>query len=164
MPLASWHFFHRYGRDMVSMVAEPGLGELAVGIPSQRIRAAVIGSGVGAAEMRPYRGQTAALLSSGSGSMLAGPKTRMKAALLVSVNTLGQDDVTGAVLEAPIDGGLSLRQAIRLLLAQAAGKSVVSDLGGGNKQVRFRNMDDTADRITATVNSTGRTAVTRNAT
>jgi hypothetical protein len=30
MPLATLHFFHKFGKDMVSMVADPGVGSLGL--------------------------------------------------------------------------------------------------------------------------------------
>ena len=54
-----------------------------------------------------------------------------------------------------IDPGITLRKAIRLMLAESAGK-----LGIAGSTYTFRSTDDTKDRITATVDGTGqRTAM-----
>jgi hypothetical protein len=60
--------------------------------------------------------------------------------------------------EEDVESGLTMRQALRLIAAATAGK--VS--GGGTTTITFRNaVDDSADRIIATVDSSGnRTALT----
>ena len=74
------------------------------------------------------------------------------------VNDLSQDDVTGAVLEAQIEPGLTLRQALRLVAAATAGK--VS--GAAGSTVTIRNaVADSKPRIVATTDADGnRTAIT----
>ena len=58
-----------------------------------------------------------------------------------------------------IEGTYTLKDAIRIILAFAAGK--VS--GGGTSSIKFRSTGDDVDRIQATVDSSGnRTAVTIN--
>jgi hypothetical protein len=58
-----------------------------------------------------------------------------------------------------IEGTYTLKDAIRIILAFAAGK--VS--GGGTSSIKFRSTGDDVDRIQATVDSSGnRTAVTLN--
>ena len=62
-----------------------------------------------------------------------------------------------AILDENVEGTHTLREILRLLGAYAAGKSS----GGGTATVTFRDMDDTKDRIVATVTSVGnRTGVT----
>jgi len=56
---------------------------------------------------------------------------------------------------------MTLRQALRILLAASAGKSS----GGGTSTVNFRDLADSKNRISATVDSNGnRTSVTLDAT
>lgn len=74
------------------------------------------------------------------------PKAAARVAALIKVNELSQDDVTGAVLEAKVEGSLSLKEAIRLLLAVAAGDA--SGLEGSNPV--FKSQDGTKNRIEAT--------------
>jgi len=58
-----------------------------------------------------------------------------------------------------IEGTYTLKDAIRIILAFAAGK--VS--GGGTSSIKFRSTGDDVDRIQATVDASGnRTAVTLN--
>ena len=66
-----------------------------------------------------------------------------------------------AILDEVIEGTTTLRQGLRLVLAALAGQSS----GGGTATVRFRDLADSKDRITATVDADGnRTAVTRDST
>jgi C-terminal processing protease CtpA/Prc len=84
---------------------------------------------------------------------------RLKAVLDVAINKLSQDDVTGAVLDVEIEPGISLRSAMKLLLAINAGKTSITDVGGGNVEVVFRNILDTKDTLTATTNGGQRTSI-----
>ena len=57
-----------------------------------------------------------------------------------------------------VEGALTYEEVMRIMLAESAGKVVVTN--GGNT-VAFRDTADTKDRIVATVDNTGqRTAVT----
>jgi len=56
-----------------------------------------------------------------------------------------------------VETGTTLRQAARLISATVAGKLTIA-----GSTWTFRNLPDTADRVTATVDATGRTAVTLN--
>lgn len=63
-----------------------------------------------------------------------------------------------AVLDDPVEGAFTLRQAMRLILAASAGK--VS--GAGTSSITIRDINDTVDRITAEVDASGnRAAVTK---
>ena len=73
------------------------------------------------------------------------------------VNELTQDDVTGAVLESVVEGDVTLKQAIRLLLAAAQGDATGLE---GAASV-FKSLDGTKDRITATYSSGTRTVTAR---
>ena len=62
-----------------------------------------------------------------------------------------------AIVDEVVEGSLTLRQAVRLFLSALAGKSS----GGGTTTINFRDLADTKNRITATVDSNGnRTNVT----
>ena len=73
------------------------------------------------------------------------------------VNELSQDDVTGAVFESFVEDDLTLKQAIRLLLAFAQGNATGLE---GSSPV-FKSLDGTKDRITATYSSGTRTVTAR---
>ena len=70
-----------------------------------------------------------------------------------ALSTAGVD----AILDDPIEGALTFRQALRLFLSALAGKSS----GGGTATLIFQDYADAKARITATVDSNGnRTALT----
>jgi len=69
-------------------------------------------------------------------------------------------DAVDEILDEVIEGTTTLRQAIRLFLSALASKSS----GGGTSTIKFRDVGDSKDRITATVDSDGnRTAMTLDA-
>lgn len=158
MPLASTVALQFYGPACAALVADEALGSLHEATPHQLIRPSLTVEGIGSAQvLRPYRGRAVAVQSTGLGSAVVQPRKNVRSGLSVFVSELSQDDVTGAVLEAPIEGTLTLKQVLRLLLSVAAGKITVT----GPSTLSFRNMDDTKDRVTGTLDASGnRTAVT----
>jgi len=87
------------------------------------------------------------------------PKGRARPTATIEVNKLSQDDVTGAVLEAQVEPGVTLRDAIRVLAAVAAGKTTITPTGGSTAEVKFRNLGDTADIVTADMDGSERVTV-----
>ena len=76
-----------------------------------------------------------------------------------TLETLSNEIAAKMATAENIEGTYTLKDAIRIILAFAAGK--VS--GGGTASIKFRSMGDDVDRIQATVDSSGnRTAVTIN--
>lgn len=66
-------------------------------------------------------------------------------------------DAVDEIIDEVIEGSLTLRQLLRILLAAAAGESG----GGGSGTITFRDAADTKNRISATVDANrNRTAVT----
>lgn len=62
-----------------------------------------------------------------------------------------------AILDEVVEGSMTLRQALRIYLSALAGKSS----GGGTSTITFRDLADSKNRISATVDADGnRTAVT----
>ncbi len=59
-----------------------------------------------------------------------------------------------------VEAGITLQQAMRVLLAVAAGKTVIIDLGAGLATVTFRNVNDDKDVVVANMTGSARTAVT----
>jgi hypothetical protein len=79
---------------------------------------------------------------------------------IITASVLASDAVD-EIIDEVIEGSITLRQAIRALLAANAGKST----GGGTPTIKFRDNADSKDRISATVDSNGnRTAMTLNLT
>lgn len=157
MPLASLFSLQWYGPAAAAGILQ-GSAALS-GQAKGRARAAATASGVGSVPLaKPTRLVNRPATMVGTGAIVTAlPKGRGRMAATIRVNALGQDDVTGAVLEAPLDNGLSVKQALRLILAASAGK--LSGAGGGT--ITLRNPGDTRSRIVATVDGTGnRTAIT----
>jgi hypothetical protein len=146
MPLASLHFFQQFGPCMASLV----VSDIAIGQdlqPKREIKPRLDAGGVGTAEMRPWRGQYAAVEGSGLGLAELAAKRKINIGLEVSIGgSLTQDDVTGAVLEAPLEGDISVKQALRILLAHAAGDA--TGLEGASQA--FKSQDGTKTRIAGT--------------
>ena len=157
MPLATTAALQWYGPAAAAMVVDGAQGVVESALPMRFVRGGATVTGLGDAPLlRPFRGRRAAASLLGDGVLLnAVPMRRMRFALTVSVNQLSQDDVTGAVLEAPIEGGLSLRQAMRILLAYAAG-----DATGLDTNPVFKSQDGTKDRLAGTVSGGNRTITT----
>ena len=66
-------------------------------------------------------------------------------------------DAVDEILDEAVEGSLTLRQVLRILLAALAGKST----GGGSGTINFRDQADSKNRITATVDvNRNRTATT----
>lgn len=67
-------------------------------------------------------------------------------------------DIAQELIATPADGTVTIQQAFKIMLAALAGK--VS--GAGTSTITFRDVNDTKDRIVATVDSNGnRTGVTK---
>ena len=60
-------------------------------------------------------------------------------------------DAVDEILDEPIEGTITLRQAMKILLAEMAGKAT----GGGTATITYRNPGDTVDRVTLTVDTLG---------
>lgn len=158
MPAGAFFFHHTYGPAAAALVATPGVGDAPVLAPVLSVRAALVGAGVGDAPLlRPYRMRNAAVQGGGAGDApLLRPVKSVRAGLRVVVSELSQDDVTGAVLESPIEGTLTLKQALRILLAQAAGSA--TGLEGPTPQ--FKSLDGSKTRIAGTYSGGSRTVTT----
>lgn len=59
-----------------------------------------------------------------------------------------------------IESGYTAEEVLRILLAVAAGKTTITDLGGGNATVAFRDQADSKNRIEASMTDSERTSVT----
>lgn len=160
MPLASWYSLHFYGPQAMAAVG--------TATPSADAEAfvQVLLEGVGtslatspSAALTNGRKMEAVGISTASSpnSLLS---VLVKLGAIGKIGELSQADVTGAVLEEEIEDGLTMRQALRILLAVAAGKTTINDLGGGAAEVTFRDINDLLDRVVADMAGSERTTVT----
>lgn len=95
----------------------------------------------------------------GAGSISAAINGRGQMAATINVSQLTDADVNGAVLDALIENGVTLKEALRLLLAVAVGKTDI-DTSGPNPVVTFRDTADTKNRVTATMSGSERASIT----
>jgi hypothetical protein len=66
------------------------------------------------------------------------------------------------ILDDTVEGTMTLRQAIRILMSVAAGETTIVDLGGGAAEVTFKSQDGTIDRVYSIMAGSERTSVTVN--
>jgi len=126
-----------------------------------RMHARLSGSGTMAGVNLVIGAMTADL--SGSGDVSAAALTgigNMTAAINVTGDTLTTANVGAALLAALIEGTLTFQDVQRILLSVAAGQTVITDLGGGNAEVQFRDQADALDRVFAEMTGSERTTVT----
>jgi hypothetical protein len=71
------------------------------------------------------------------------------------------DENADAVMAALVEGGISVKKALQVLLAVAAGTTNIN-VSGANPIVTFRNTDGTVDRVTATMDGSERTTTVIN--
>lgn len=101
-----------------------------------------------------------------SGNMSAGFEISATAAgnsaITVTGDLLSTANVADSVWGALFENNISYQDAIKILVAIAAGKTTVVNLGGGDATVTFRTLDDSANRIVATMHNSDRTNLTFN--
>jgi hypothetical protein len=149
-----------YGPGAAAMLPGDGVGVGTVQAqPVMTKRTAVSNGGVGTSvTLRPYRGRAFNLVNGGVGTMASQPRKRVRPAMVVSVGgALTQDGVTGAVLEAQVEGTLTLKQTLRILLAHAAGNATGLE---GISPVFKSAVDSSKTRIAGTYTSGTRTVST----
>jgi len=74
----------------------------------------------------------------------------------ISFNTSGGG---GNMWEQVLEGGFTAAQMMRMLTSIAAGKTNIIDNGNNTATIVFRDINDTEDRVTATMNGSERTEV-----
>lgn len=105
-------------------------------------------------------GALASLLSSLTGDGVLGAdivaKAFAEAGISVTGELLSTANVGDAVFNAICEAGFSYGDAVRILTAVAAGKTTIVDSGGGSATVTFRDLNDTKDRVVATMQDSER--------
>lgn len=158
MPVASWFYLAWYGPDAFS-AQDDSIGdaaEMSVGV-SYDVR--VVADAANSVAFA-YVGNGTRIGSEDIGRALdaVALKTTSDVRTISDPSNLSPGELADGVGSIPIEGGLNLTQAIRLILASAANKVSGAETG----TIRFRDHNDTKDRIVATVDSNGnRSAVTK---
>jgi hypothetical protein len=129
----------------------------------------IIGSGAGSSDHYAY----ARLLSSifalgiaGSGAIATGI-LEGETSLVLNVNVSAlptADDNAYATMSQIIENGITMKEAMRLILAVLVGKTDIIDLGGGSATVKFRDTADSKDRVSASMTGSERSSITTNKT
>ena len=158
MPLASWATLHFYGPAAGAAVVA-GQASTTAGLVADAALAGA-SAGVGAivdadATRLVGQGGASAGVASAVTEILA--RARLNASLSIGFRP-SATDIAGELLDVQqVEDGLSLRAALRIVTAALAGK--VS--GAAGTTVTIRDVNDTRDRIVATVDASGnRSAVT----
>lgn len=121
--------------------------------------AALTGSGAVTANRTATGNVLAAVAGSGTAVGSTGGSIGQLNAALRSYGDLTSEGARDAILSAVVDGDYTVLETLRVLLAVAAGKTTINDLGGGNAEVTFRNLADSLDRVFATMTGSERTTV-----
>lgn len=91
-------------------------------------------------------------------TVAADPLAKGKLTARVSIGAVpSADDVMYAIMGRPIDGALTVEQALKILLSVAAGKTSID---ADNAVVKFRNVADTKDVVTAQMSGSERQTTT----
>lgn len=121
--------------------------------------ATLTGSSAVTAALGAIAGLAAAL--TGSNNVVA--NITAKGSLSADIDSTGSvlttANVGDAVWKALCEGALTYEDVMRILLAVAAGKTTITDLGGGDAEVVFRDQADTKDRVFAEMTGSERTNV-----
>ena len=79
---------------------------------------------------------------------------------LIDINAGITELLLRSCLDDQVQGAYTAGDALRILLAVAAGKTAIADLGGGAATVEFQAIDDSGVVVSATMAGSERTAVT----
>jgi len=157
MPLASLFSLQWYGPGAGAGVL---LGEAAA-TADIKARARPSGdlSGAGAVPLaKPTRLVNRPAPLASAGALTGGPmRARARIAAPIRVGEFTQDDVSGGVLNAVVEGDLTVAATLRLLLSQATGNAAGLDGGA----ISFRSLDGSKVRVAGTVSGGTRTVTTR---
>ncbi len=112
MPLAAWFTGQWYGEAAAAGVIG-GTGAATADLKGRARPTSTLAATSSVPLAKPTRLVNRPATLAGSGAVTnALPKGRARPSATIRVNTLSQDDVTGAVLEAEVLPGLTLKQAL----------------------------------------------------
>lgn len=144
-----------------AVAALSGSGTLSASIQGAlQAAASLAGSGNITAALGALAGLVADLDGDGSVTALLAGNGSLSADITVTGATLNTGNVGQAVWAYLITAGYSAEEILRLLAAVAAGKTNITDLGGGAAEVEFRDLADTKNAVVADMLNSERTTVT----
>ncbi len=62
---------------------------------------------------------------------------------------LSPQALASAVMSSVVEGTYTVEDVLKILVAVAAGKTSITDLGGGTATVQFRDLSDAVNRVAA---------------
>lgn len=160
MPLPDYAGLHWYGPGMAAAVGSGAGAEVALLTGQGRVSAVQSGGGAVALAKGTRLVNSPCIVAGTGGTQHQTMKALGRVGSVIRVNELSQDDVTGAVLDVPVEGDVTLREALRLLLAHAQGNATGLESG----TVAFKSLDGSKTRIAGTVAAGNRTITSRDTT
>lgn len=147
-----------YGPACAAMVVGDSIGEVEAIQAKGDLNFSVLAQGTGAIEyMRLIRLRGFPLTALGTGEIHAiQPRMAARMGLDVKISELSQDDVVGALQTMRIEGDMTFVQAMRAILAVAAGNAT----GLESSSPVFKAQNGTTNRIKATYSGGNRTITT----
>jgi hypothetical protein len=124
-----------------------------------QMAADLAGSGDLDASMKLISNVAATLIGEGAVSGNLKGKASMSATIYVNQSEASVQQIVDGVWNLEMDGVYTAQDVMKILVAVAAGKTEIVDLGGGSATVVFRNLEDTIDKIEATMADSERTDV-----
>jgi len=127
-----------------------------------QMAADLAGSGDLDASMKLISNIAATLIGEGAISGNLKGKASMSATIYVNQSEATVQQIVDGVWNLQVDGTYTAEDVMKILVAVAAGKTEIVDLGGGNATVIFRDLSDTIDKVEATMANSERTDVNIN--
>lgn len=124
------------------------------------LAATLAGSGDITGALNALGHAAAALSGSGTATATATALGTLAASITVTGDLVTTANIGAAVWDYILSCGYTAEEAMQILTAVAAGKSTVTDLGGGLANVIFRDLQDTRDVVDADMTDSERTTVT----
>lgn len=144
--------------DVLAFGAPPAVSAIADGVWDEQLAGHVAAGSAGLAEGN-LDATVSSRLAAGGYTAPDNATIAVISAAVTALNDLTSAEVGDAVLDEVVEGGHTLRELTRLFASALAGKVA----GAGTGTITFRDIDDTKNRIVATVDGTGnRNAVVLN--
>lgn len=100
-----------------------------------------------------------AILSGIGGFNSSGDVIEVLTAILDAGSRPSAKDIAQETLYSLVESGLTITDALKLIVSVLAGKTTITDLGNGHVTVKFRDINNTTDRVTTSMINNERTDV-----
>jgi len=147
--------------DMAANLTGSGTISSAYLLAKVALVASLTGSGtIDDAELLAIANAAASLTGSGTLAATRYAVGHLSADITVVGGQLTTANAAETIWGSIVETGFTYEEAVRILLAVAAGKTTIINLGGGNAIVRFRDVNDTTNRVVADMVGSERSDVT----